>query len=68
MGAGIIGTAGSGASNNWLGTATGVASIGAALGKAAPVYGQVLSLGALGVDAYKTYKDQSACVDSGKYD
>jgi RHS repeat-associated protein len=68
MGAGIIGTAGSGASNNWLGIATGAASIGASLGKAAPVYGQVLSLGALGVDAYKTYKAQSACVDSGKYD
>ena len=68
MGAGIIGTASSGSSNNLLGTATGVASIGAALGKAAPIYGQVLSGISLGIDVVKTYQAQSACVDSGKYD
>ena len=68
MGAGLIGTASSSNEGNWLGTATGVASIGAALGKAAPVYGQVLSGISLGIDAVKTYQAQSACVDSGKYD
>jgi hypothetical protein len=65
---GIIGTASSLSGSDSTGTAIGVASIGTSLAKAAPIYGQVLSLAALGVDAYKTIKDQSACVDSGKYD
>jgi hypothetical protein len=68
MGAGLIGTASSLNDSNTYGTVVGVASIGAALGKAAPVYGQVLSGLALAGDAYKTYQDQSACVNSGKYD
>lgn len=45
----------------------GVASIGVGLGKVAPVYGEVLSGISLGLDGIKTYKDQSACEDSGKY-
>jgi hypothetical protein len=43
-------------------------SIAAALGKAAPVYGQVLSGISLGIELVKTYQAQSACVNSGKYD
>jgi len=68
MGAGIVGTASSSNDGNTYGTVVGVASIGAAVGKAAPVYGQILSGLALAGDAYKTYKDQGACVNSGKYD
>jgi len=67
-GAGIIGTASAGKDGNAFAGATGVASIGVALGKAAPIYGQVLSGISLAGDAYKSLKDQSACVDSGKYD
>jgi hypothetical protein len=76
MGAGIIGAASAGNDGNAYGATVGVASIasslgpkiGLALNKAAPIVGTVLSLGALGGDAYLTLKDQSTCVDSGKYD
>jgi RHS repeat-associated protein len=68
FGAGIISTASSGSGGDLFGSATGVASIAASLGKAAPIYGQVLSVVSLAGDAYKTLQDQSACVDSGKYD
>jgi hypothetical protein len=75
VGAGLIGTASAGnavqnGGNNLDQAAlvTGGLSIAAALGKAAPVYGQLLSLGSLGIDLAKTYQAQSACVNSGKYD
>lgn len=68
MGAGIIGTASAGNNGNTYGTLVGAASIGDSLGKAAPIVGTVLSLGALGGDAYSTYQAQSACVDIRKYD
>jgi RHS repeat-associated protein len=75
MGAGLIGTASAGNAVQNGGDnldqaalATGGLSIAAALGKAAPVYGQVLSGISLGIDGVKTYQAQSACVNSGKYD
>jgi hypothetical protein len=68
MGAGIIGTASAGHDGNAYGTLVGAASMGASLAKATPIVGTVLSLGALGGDAYKTDQDSSDCVDHGKYD
>lgn len=60
---GWTGTAGTG-----LGTASIAVGLGAArLGKAAPVLGSVLSFGSLGVDLFKTFSEQSDCVDQGKY-
>jgi hypothetical protein len=75
MGAGLIGTTSAanavqngGDNLDQAALATGGLSIAAALCKAAPVYGQVLSGISLGIDLVKTYQAQSACVNSGKFD
>jgi hypothetical protein len=61
MGAGLISTASSGSDGNWFGGVTGAASIAASLGKAAPVYGQILSGISLAGDVYSTYKAVAGC-------
>ena len=61
MGAVLISTASSGSDSNWFGGVTGAASIAASLGKAAPVYGQILSGISLAGDVYSTYKAVAGC-------